>query len=187
MKVLLKKNIEKLGKIGEVVDVKDGYARNYLLPKRLAVTPTEANIKAIEAQKQAYLDQLTIQQARLQDKAAAIQGKEVTISARANVEGHLYGSIGPAQIAAALAEQGIFVEAHDVSLDEPIRRLDKYDVTIRFAEQISATVHVWVVPVHEAEDEAPEQLASPSPDGEQAETPADAQEAPADAGSGEEE
>ena len=77
----------------------------------------------------------------------------MTISARANDEGHLYGSIGPAQIAAAMSETGAFIEASEVALPQPIRQLDKYDVTLEFADDITATIHVWVVPVREGGEE----------------------------------
>ena len=104
MKVLLRKNVGRFGKIGDVVEVKAGYARNYLLPQGLAVRPTEANIRAVEADKQCYLEEVARQRADLEARAAAVQGKEITIAARANEEGHLYGSVGPAQIVSALAE-----------------------------------------------------------------------------------
>ncbi len=152
MKVLLKKTVDKLGMIGDVVEVKIGYARNYLLPYGLAVEPTAGNIRAIEEEKKAYLERLARERAAMQERARLLQGTEVTIAARANEEGHLYGSIGPAQILAALAEKNIFIEAEQVALDEPIRQLDKHDVTVRFAHEIEATIHVWVVPHREAEE-----------------------------------
>ncbi|HAU37201.1 MAG TPA: 50S ribosomal protein L9 [Phycisphaerales bacterium] len=155
MKVLLRKNVSKLGKIGEVVNVKPGYARNYLLPQGLATEPTEANVKRVEAEKAAYLEQLAKERAQLQAKAQLVDGKEITISARANEEGHLYGSVGPAQIAAVLAEAGAFVEPETVQLREPIRQLDKYDVTLDFGEEVTATIHVWIVPIREPGEEAP--------------------------------
>ena len=164
MKVLLRQNIAKLGKIGEVVEVRPGYARNYLLPQGLAYEPSESNLKAVEAAKQKYLDELARKRGELETLASAVDGKEVTIAARANEEGHLYGSIGPAQIAAALAEQNVFVEPENIPLDEPIRTLDKYEVTVRFEQDVTATVSVWVVPVHAPEDEDaegdPEEAAS---------------------------
>ncbi len=153
MKVLLRTNVAKLGHVGEVVEVRPGYARNYLLPQLLAVEPTEANIKAIETEKAAYLERVAKERAELEVKADALQGKEITLAARANEEGHLYGSIGPAQLVAALAEQQIFIEPENIKLDEPIRRLDKYDIEVRFAEDIKSTIHVWVVPIHDDEGE----------------------------------
>ena len=154
MKVLLRKNVAYLGKIGDVVDVKPGYARNYLVPQRLAVEPTEGNLKAIEAEKQAYLEELAKERAEIEAKATLIQGKEITIAARANEEGHLYGSIGPAQISSALAEAGAFVDAEFIKLDEPIQQLDKYDVKVNFSQDVSATIHVWVLPIRESGEEA---------------------------------
>jgi large subunit ribosomal protein L9 len=149
MKVLLRRNVRNLGQIGDVVDVKPGYARNYLIPQRLALQPSEGNLKRVEAEKAAYLEELAKQREQLEARAKVIDGTEVTISARANEEGHLYGSVGRAQIAAALAEAGKFVEEQDIVLDEAIRELDKYDVTIRFEQGVEATVHVWVVPIRE--------------------------------------
>jgi large subunit ribosomal protein L9 len=154
MKVLLRRNVSKLGKIGEVVEVKPGYARNYLLPHRLAVQPTKNNLKAVEAEKQKYLEELAKQKSQLEAKAAVVNGKEITLPARANAEGHLYGSIGPAQIVSALAKENIFVEEENVLMDSPIRKLDKYDIKIEWMEEVSATVHVWVVAIHEEGDEA---------------------------------
>ncbi len=180
MKVLLRRNVRNLGQIGEVVDVKPGYARNYLIPQRLALQPSEGNLKRVEAEKAAYLEQLAKQREQLEARAKVIDGTEVTISARANEEGHLYGSVGRAQIASALAEAGKFVEDQYIELDEAIRELDKYDVTIRFDQDVSATVYVWVVPIRE------EGLDTPPPPmpGEQADE-ATLSEAPAEAGQAE--
>lgn len=157
MKVLLRRNVSKLGKIGELVEVKPGYARNYLLPQRLAVEPTKGNLKAVEAEKAAYLASMAARKAEFEARAAQLQGKEVTISARANEEGSLYGSVGPAQIVAALAATNIFIDEENIELDAAIRRLDKYEVKVAFSEDVYATIAVWVVPLREegAENEAP--------------------------------
>jgi large subunit ribosomal protein L9 len=149
MKILLRENVRNLGTIGEVVDVKPGYARNYLLPEGKAVQPSPANVARVERAKAAYLAQVAREREELQARANALEGKEVTITARANEEGHLYGSIGPAQIAAAMTEAGHDVHPDEIRLPEPIRQLDKYDVTVDFAEEITATIHVWVVPIRE--------------------------------------
>ena len=172
MKVLLRTNIEKLCHIGDVVDVKTGYARNYLLPQGLATRPTEANIKSVEVEKQQRLEELAKIRGEIEARAALVRGKEVTISARANEEGHLYGSVGPAQIVAALAAERVFVEPENVVLEEPIRRLDKYDVELTFAEDVTATIHVWVVPAREIEGEDGEQ--APGDDQPGADRPPDA-------------
>ena len=154
MKVLLRRNIANLGDIGEVVEVRPGYARNYLHPQGLAAVPTESNIQAIEAEKQAYLAQLAQERTALEARAKVLQGKEFTIFARANVEGHLYGSVGPAQVAAAVTKEGIVLEPQNILLDEPIHKLDKYEVTVAFGQDVRCGISVWVVPPREgAEDE----------------------------------
>src|SRR6056297_929149 len=133
MKVLLRENISTLGEIGEVVDVKPGYARNFLIPQRKADVPTKQNIREVEQMKAAYLEQLAKMKEELEAKAKVVDGKELTITARANEEGHLYGSVGPAQIAAVLAkENASFVEAQHVDMPEAIRELDKYEVRLNF-------------------------------------------------------
>ena len=152
MKLLLRRNVHHLGHIGEVVEVKTGYARNYLIPQGLAVAPTKANLKAIEAQKQAYLAELAREKAALEAQAKSLEGKEFAVAARANPEGQLYGSVGPAQIALAVAKEGLAIDARNIVLDEPIRKLDKCQVTVRFAEDVEATISVWVVPLRESED-----------------------------------
>ena len=173
MKVLLRKNVTKLGIIGDIVEVKPGYARNHLLPRGLAFVPSEANIKAVEAERQKYLEQVASERAEMEAKAAAVNGKEATITAAANEQGHLYGSVGPAQIAAAFIAEGIFLETENIVLPEPLRQLDKYDVTLRFAEDVTATVHVWIVPAQTADVEG---------EGEGAEGEAAEGQAPASAG-----
>ena len=151
MKVLLRQTVDKLGYVGDVVNVKAGYARNYLLPQGLAMEPTEANLKDIEATKQAYLQQLARQRSELEARAKLLDGKEITIAARANEEGHLYGSVGPAQVVAALDSEGFGIEAQNVILAEAISILDKYEVTIRFSEDVSAMIGVWVVRMEDSD------------------------------------
>jgi large subunit ribosomal protein L9 len=179
MKLLLRRNVHNLGHIGEVVEVKTGYGRNYLIPQGLAVAPTEANLKAIEAQKQAYLEELAREKAALEARASLLEGKEFAIAARANPEGQLYGSVGPAQIALAVAKEGLPIDARNIVLDEPIRKLDKYQVTVRFAEDVKATISVWVVPLHESEDGQAEDSADGAESGSSADDEAPSeQEAP---------
>lgn len=153
MKVLLRRNVSKLGKIGDVVDVKPGYARNYLLPQRLGVEPTVGNVKAVEGEKAAYLAEMAKRKAEFEARAAQLTGKEITIAARANEEGNLYGSIGPAQIVATLAAEQIFLEEENIEIGPAIRRLDKYEVKVIFSDEVQTTIQVWVVPIREAGDE----------------------------------
>jgi len=151
MQVLLRQNVKKLGIVGDLVDVKPGYARNFLLPQGLAIAPTATNLKIVEADRKRHLEELAKMRGELEAKAALVKGKEITISARANAEGHLYGSIGPAQIEAALASEDIFIDSKYIELDTPIKQLDKYDVQICFAPDITATIHIWVLPSHDSD------------------------------------
>ncbi len=153
MKIMLCENVPYLGMIGEVVEVKDGYARNYLLPHGLAAEPTAGNLKRIEAEKEAYLARVAKEKAEIEARAQLVDGKEITIAARANEEGHLYGSVGPAQIVEALAAAGIVVDEKDIVLDEPFHTLDKYDIKLNFGHEVTATVGVWIVPVRDESDE----------------------------------
>jgi len=151
MKVLLRRRIRKLGTIGDIVEVKPGYARNYLLPQNKAVLATPENRRMLEKAK--YLAELAKEKEELQVRADFLSGKEITITSRANDSGHLYGSIGPAQIAYAMNEMDLPVLPDEVILPEPIRQLDKYDITIELDDDVTATMHVWVVPVREDGDE----------------------------------
>ena len=162
MKVLLRKNVAKLGKIGDVVEVSPGYARNYLLPHGMAYEPSRSNLRQVEVEKQKYLQELGRQKAEIEARAQLVQGKEITMSVRANPEGHLYGSVGPAQIVAALAEQKVFIEAANVVLPEPIRTLDKYEVQLDFGQDVKATITVLVVPVHGEGETEGEQAPAPA-------------------------
>lgn len=146
MKVLLRQDVPLLGVIGDVVEVRVGYARNYLLPKRLAVEPTDGNLKRVEQER---VDRQKLAKQRLETLkgiASRLAGTSVTIRAKANELGHLFGSVNEAHIVEALAAEGFQVEAAQVALAAPIRTLDKFRVPIRLAEGVEAEVDVWVVP-----------------------------------------
>jgi large subunit ribosomal protein L9 len=146
MKVLLRQDVLNLGVIGDVVEVSAGYARNYLLPQHVAITPTPANLKRVEEEKVqrdvAAKQRLEI----LKALAAKIAGTSVTIKAKANELGHLFGSVNVEHIVEAMAAEGYKIEPGQVALAAPIRTLDKFRVPIRLAEGIEAEIDVWVVP-----------------------------------------
>lgn len=153
MKLLLTKTIEHLGIVGDIVDVSAGYARNYLLPQRMATEPTTTNMKRVaEARRQAELE-LAKMRAVMEELSKRLSGAEVTLRARANEAGLLYGSVGKREIAQALAEEGYNLSPEKIVLKEPIRHLDKFDVVVRFADDIKSTIKVWVVR-EKSEDEA---------------------------------
>ena len=145
MKVLLHTDVDRLGYVGDVVDVADGYARNYLLPQRLAVEPTETNVQAVaeEKAKQAELRHLARQE--LERAADAVKDVQVTIAGRANEQGHLFGSVGEADVASALQEKGFVVQSKQVLLAEHLRQLGTFPVKLRFANDLEVSVEVSVV------------------------------------------
>lgn len=163
MKLLLLKDVRRLGHLGDVVDVRSGYARNYLLPQRLATEPTEENIKAIEHDRQRATAERAKRNAAFADIAEKLKDASVTIEAAANAEGTLYGSVGPARVAEALQAQGFEVLAEHILLDPPIRTLDNRAVKVEFSDEITATVKVWVVREGGAEQAAEEAKSAAAP------------------------
>jgi large subunit ribosomal protein L9 len=145
MKLLLRKDITKVGLAGDVVDVKEGYARNFLIPHHFAVEPTKANMKMVEEDKRQAAEERKLRRAELEQQAGRMRDVEVTISAASNLEGKLYGSVGPREIAAALRDLGHTVDAKQVQLREPIRQLDTQMVPVRFADDLAVEVKVWIV------------------------------------------
>jgi len=146
MKVLLRQDVASLGVIGDVVEVSPGYARNYLLPQRVAVEPTDANVRRIEQERKERqrLHQQHIE--TLKGVASRLDGTSVTIKAKANELGHLFGSVTETHIAQALKDEGFDVEPDTIALAQPIRTLDKFRVPVHLAKDIDAEVEVWVVP-----------------------------------------
>ena len=145
MKVLLLKDVPKLGYLGDVVDVKPGYARNYLLPYHIATWPTEENIQAIAEEKKRAAEERARRLAEFKRIAEQVNEQSVTIEANANEDGTLYGSVGAREIAEALQAAGHPVLPEHVRLEHPIRELDNRTVELEFAEGVTATVKVWVV------------------------------------------
>ncbi len=153
MKVLLCEDIRKLGWLGDVVEVNEGYARNYLLPQGLAKVATEGNIRAIAQEKAKRSEHRLKERRRIEKAAQAVEGAEAVLAARANEQGVLFGSVGEAMIAANLRAQGFEVADEIVRMPEHIKHLGTHSVTLRFAEDVTATVRVVVVP--EQVEEAP--------------------------------
>jgi len=146
MRILLCEDIRGLGWLGDVVDVNDGYARNYLLPQGLAKHATDANLRAIAKDKVERAEQRMLEAEKLQMVAEAVQGAEAVVAAKANELGILFGSVGPSQIAQNLREQGFEVADEDVALSEHIKNVGTTEVTLEFANEMTAVVSVVVVP-----------------------------------------
>ncbi|HEX8339335.1 MAG TPA: 50S ribosomal protein L9 [Tepidisphaeraceae bacterium] len=146
VKILLNESVRHVGRVGDVVDVAPGYARNYLLPKGLAVEPTKANLKKVEERKKEIERQERELRAQQETLIKQLAGVEITIERRANEQGHLFGSVGASDIAHALQQQGHAVEAADISLPGKLDHIEKYNVVVRFADDLETEIKVWVAP-----------------------------------------
>jgi large subunit ribosomal protein L9 len=145
MQVILKQRLENLGHPGEVVSVKPGYARNYLIPQGFAYEATEANLRRIERERAQIEKRGAEEVAEARERAGKIEGTSVTFSARAGEEGKLFGSITSADIAEKLAEQGIEIDRRQIVLDEPLKTLGVFAVPIRLHADVRPEIKVWVI------------------------------------------
>jgi large subunit ribosomal protein L9 len=145
MQLLLKQTVAELGRVGDLVTVKPGFARNYLLPRGLAVPVTKANMAQIE---KARLRALAEERARvesLKELAAHMADVSVTIEGRANEDGHLFGSVSAANIAAALKSKSFPIETKNVRLEAPLKEIGVFDVEVHLHADVNVMVKVWVV------------------------------------------
>jgi large subunit ribosomal protein L9 len=145
VKVILIGAVDNLGKIGDCVTVKDGYARNFLFPKNLAKEATPNNMKALESlkKKQAALDEKKLGEAKA--LAERISSLSVTISAKAGEEDKLFGSVTAESISGALESEGVRVDKKDIIIDEPIKKLGVYQVGVKIHPEVKATLKVWII------------------------------------------
>lgn len=145
MKVILTENVERLGTIGDVVTVREGFARNFLFPKKLAKEATAGNMKMLDAlkKKKAAEEKKTLDAAEA--LAARITALSLTIAAQAGEEDKLFGSVSSEMIAEALAAETIEVDKRDIVLDEPIKKLGVYQVAVKVHPAVKAELKVWVV------------------------------------------
>lgn len=162
MKVILRADVEKLGHLGDVVNVKPGYGRNYLLPQRLASLATPANIRVFEHERKKLQARMDVLRAQASEVAAKLEGLVVTIPMRVGENDKLYGSVTPAMIGAALAELGVEVDRHRLLLDGSIRTLGEHEVRARLHADVVPSFTVKIVSeekhiVEEASVETPAQ------------------------------
>lgn len=146
VELLLAEDVPALGKQGEIVQVRRGYARNYLLPQGLATVATDSNKRQVEKHRQNLAELAKQKVADLKKLADTISKYSVTIEAQANEEGHLYGSIGANDISKQLQSAGYAVEADNVRLEGPLKELAMYTVKIQLHADVETEVKVWVVP-----------------------------------------
>lgn len=145
MKVILQKDIPNLGDAGDIKDVADGYARNYLLPKKLVLLANESSKKAIEHQKKLIKLKKEKRKKESEKIAEGLSGVEVTIEAQVGEEGKLFGSVTTMDIAAKLLEKGFEVDKRKILLDAPIKQEGEFEITIKLEEGLNAQIKVSVV------------------------------------------
>lgn len=145
MKVILRQNLDNLGNIGDVVNVKDGYARNYLLPNNLAFVATQDAVKRIEREKLKLISQLTKEKENAEALSQALSNIQLTIPMRTTEEGTLYGSITNQLISEKLSELDFNIDKRNIMIDEPIKTLGIFDVKIKLHSDITTNIKVWVI------------------------------------------
>jgi large subunit ribosomal protein L9 len=145
MEVILREDVDKLGARGQIVKVASGYARNFLLPKRLAVAATDANKKIVEQERQAHLRRESKLVADATDLAKMMADLSVTISQKAGENDQLFGSVTSKDIAEALEKQGYTIDRRKIVLDEPIKSLGEFKVALRLHREVTTEVAVHVV------------------------------------------
>jgi large subunit ribosomal protein L9 len=147
MKVILSKDVPGTGKAGEVKDVADGYARNYLIPRKLAIAATTGALQSVEAKRASEQKKAAAEEAAARALAERLTGAPVVLTAKVGDQGRLYGSITSGDIAEQLsAYLGQPIDKRKIELDEPIRQLGQFDVTIRLHRAVNASVKVDVQP-----------------------------------------
>ncbi|MBS1876684.1 MAG: 50S ribosomal protein L9 [Acidobacteria bacterium] len=144
MEVILREDIEKLGSRGQVVNVSPGYARNFLLPKKLAVAATEGNKKIVEQERQAHLRREAKEVADAQDLAKLMASVTISIAQKAGENDQLFGSVTAADIAAALEKQGYTIERRKIQLAEPIKQIGEYKVAVKLHKEVTIEIPVTV-------------------------------------------
>jgi len=145
MQVILKTSVEKLGQEGDMVAVADGYARNYLIPRKLAVEATGKNRRALEHEKRIVTDLVAKEKKDAERLAVEIANLSCTIRMQAGENDRLFGSVTALDIAAALEEQNIEIDRRKILLDEPIKELGVFTVPAKIHPDVTADIKVWVV------------------------------------------
>jgi len=158
VELLLLENVEGLGIVGDVVRVKPGHARNYLLPLGLATEPDEEIMRSLAQRRAEAERQAKLERARREEMVEQLAGLEITLVRSCNDQGHLYGSVTARDIVEALAEHGFGLRVRDVRLPQAIKRIDTYQVPLRLDVDLETEIKVWVVPDRELDVEAPPDL-----------------------------
>jgi len=145
MKVILRKNFDQLGKVGDVVSVKDGYARNYLIPRGIAYQATAGNIRSLDEEKKQILKREAKELEAAQTLAAELEKVSVTIPVKVGEEEKIFGSVTTQMIADALHEKGFEVDKRKIEITEQIKALGIYTISVKLHPSVTAAVKTWVV------------------------------------------
>jgi large subunit ribosomal protein L9 len=145
MKVILRQDYEALGHIGDVVEVKDGYARNYLLPRNIAYQATAGSLRTLEEEKHQYERRQEKEKKSADTLGGMLSGTSVTLKMKVGEEDKLFGSVTSQMIAEQLEAQGITIDKRSIELDEPIKALGMYEVPVKLHPKVTSTLKVWVV------------------------------------------
>jgi large subunit ribosomal protein L9 len=144
MQIILREDIDKLGNRGDLVKVKDGYARNFLLPRRLAVSANESNKKIVEQERQAHLRKEATLKGQAEELGKLMANLSIVIKQKAGENDHLFGSVTAQDIANALEAQKYTIDRKKIVLDEPIKQLGDYKVTVKLHKDVSVEIPVSV-------------------------------------------
>jgi len=144
VKVILRKNVAALGDAGKVVEVKNGYANNYLIPQGMATRATEGALKALETEKKQQARKIEEQRKAARETASRIQQMSLTVPAKAGESGKLFGTVTSANIAEALKAAGVDVDRRKITLDAPIKALGSYEAEVKLFMDVSATLRITV-------------------------------------------
>ena len=145
MKVILRKNFNQLGQVGDLVDVKDGYARNFLVPRQIAYPATAGNLRALEEEKKQIANKESKNLAVANEFSTELEKVSVTIPVTVGEDDKIFGSVTSKMIGAALQEKGFEIDHRKIEIEEPIKSLGIYSVKIKIHADVTATVKTWVV------------------------------------------
>ncbi len=145
MKVILRQNFETLGQVGDLVEVKDGYARNYLIPRKIAYAALKGNLAALEEEKRALAKKVQQELKAAENLAAELEKVSVTIPVQVGEEDKIFGTVTTQMIADALSEKGYEIDKRKIEIEEPIKSLGIYGINIKLHSNVSSKIKVWVV------------------------------------------
>ncbi len=145
MKIILRQDYQKLGKIGDVVDVKDGFARNFLLPRNIGYQATAGNVRALEEEKKQHAVRQDKEAVKARNLAQELEKTSVTLKMKVGEDERLFGTVTSQMIADALAEKGFTLDKRIIETEEPIKALGIYSASLKLHPSVEAKVKVWVV------------------------------------------